>query len=113
MRSKGTSNGTCVMNVSAELSQSYWMATAPALKAPMLERDEKADVVVIGSGIAGLSTAYELACVGCDVIVIDRGPLARGMTSRTSAHLTWVTDDDFTRLIRIHGPEKARLYYES
>ena len=35
-------------------------------------RDQACDVVVIGSGIAGLSAAYELSRFGRSVIVIDR-----------------------------------------
>lgn len=101
------------MNVSSERSQSIWMATAPKFDASRLNKNETADVVVIGSGIAGLSTAYELAASGLDVIVVDRGPIGRGMTARTSGHLTWATDDDFTRLIAIHGKEKARQWYDS
>lgn len=101
------------MNVSSERSRSLWMATAPTPPGLPLEADESADVVVIGAGIAGLSTAYELASSGQDVVVVDRGPITRGMTARTSGHLTWVSDDDFTRLIAIHGAAKARLYYES
>jgi len=57
-------------------------------------------VVVVGSGIAGLSTAYELCKLGQSVIVIDRGKLAGGMTSRTSAHLTSNIDDLYQELIR-------------
>src|SRR5690349_9012857 len=51
------------------------------------------DVAVIGSGIAGISTAYELCKRGKLVIVIDRGRIAGGMTSRTSAHLAPLCDD--------------------
>ena len=39
--------------------------------------------VVVGSGIAGISTAYELAREGQKVIVVDRGRIAGGMTART------------------------------
>lgn len=101
------------MQIRAAQSQSYWMATASAPSAPPLRANEKAGVLVIGAGLAGLSTAYELACTGHDVVVIERGELCRGMTARTSAHLTWVSDDDFWRLIAIHGAPKARLYYDS
>ena len=33
---------------------------------------QKADVVIIGAGSTGLSTAYELAKAGVDVLVVDR-----------------------------------------
>lgn len=36
-----------------------------------------ADVVVIGSGISGAASAYELAKEGLDVVLVDRfGPAA-------------------------------------
>ena len=83
------------MNVSSEKSVSVWMKTNVTEDAPALNRDEKADVVIVGSGIAGMSAAYELAKAGKDVVVIDRGPIGKGMTSRTTAHLTAQCDDGF------------------
>ena len=52
------------MNVSSERSTSLWMRTKVVEDAPALDRGEKADVVVVGSGIAGVSVAYELAKAG-------------------------------------------------
>ena len=66
------------MNVSSEKSTSLWMGTKVVDDAPALNRGEKADVVVVGSGIAGMSVAYELAKAGKDVVVIDRGPDRQG-----------------------------------
>ena len=60
------------MNVGDENSVSVWMAE-PAIEAPPLTSDVEADVAVVGAGIAGLSTAYELARLGRSVVVIDRG----------------------------------------
>ena len=93
------------MNAIQERSVSLWMATAVMPDAPMLEGDLECDVVVIGSGIAGLSTAYELTSTGEGVVVLDRGALGGGMTSRTSAHLTSNIDDLYQELIRMRGRE--------
>ena len=49
------------MNVGDQHSRSLWMNETPAMEAAALAADEACDVAVIGSGIAGLSTAYELA----------------------------------------------------
>ena len=89
------------MNVADELSQSSWMENTPVVDAPKLTTDAECDVVVIGSGIAGLSTAYELSRFGKSVIVIDRGGIGRGMTSRTTAHLATELDDFYSELIRV------------
>lgn len=51
-----------------------------------LDRDLQADVCVVGAGIAGLTTAYELLAEGKQVIVLDRDGPAAGMSARTSAH---------------------------
>lgn len=100
------------MSVSRERSTSLWMDT-PVIDGAALAGDESADVVVIGSGIAGLSAAYELTQAGRNVVVVDRGPIGMGMTSRTTAHLTAQCDDGFDKLVARRGEELARLWYES
>ena len=101
------------MNVGDERSKSCWMDSAPTIAAAPLDGDRTCDVVVIGAGIAGLSTAYELSRFGRAVIVIDRGAIGRGMTARTTAHLATELDDFYSELIRTRSEEEARLYYDS
>ncbi|MDT9599601.1 FAD-dependent oxidoreductase [Sphingosinicella rhizophila] len=101
------------MNVGDERSTSFWMQEAEAIDAPPLTADARCDVVVVGAGIAGLSTAYELARFGRSVIVIDRGRIGSGMTLRTTAHLATALDDYYFELIRVRGKDEARLYHDS
>jgi len=84
---------------------------APGARA--LQRDTEADTVVIGSGIAGLSTAYELSGQGQKVVVVDRGGIGSGMTARTTAHLTANNDDGFRTMIERRGEKLARDFYTS
>ena len=100
------------MNVGNERTQSLWMAVEP-IKAPRHSGKLKVDVVVIGSGIAGLSVAYELILRGLSVAVVDRGKIAQGMTARTTAHLAPVCDDGATEIIKVRGEEMARLSWQS
>src|SRR6218665_1847292 len=71
------------------------------------------DAVVIGAGIAGLTTAYLLALDGRRVTIIDDGAPGAGETGSTSAHLCNALDDRFRRLERLHGADGARLAAES
>jgi glycine/D-amino acid oxidase-like deaminating enzyme/nitrite reductase/ring-hydroxylating ferredoxin subunit len=98
------------MNVAQEATRSLWMDIEVAA-APRLERDEHADVAVVGSGIAGLSVAYELAARGASVVVLERGEIGWGMTARTTAHLASAIDDRYAELIKTHGRDAARLVY--
>jgi choline dehydrogenase-like flavoprotein len=95
------------MNVADERSRSCWIEDVPAIEAPPLQSDQMCDVVVIGSGIAGLSTAYEVCRFGRSVIVIDRGKIGSGMTARTTAHLATELDDFYSELIRVRGEDEA------
>jgi hypothetical protein len=101
------------MNASDERTVSLWAGIEVAPDAAPLARSEDFDVVVVGSGIAGMSIAYELAVAGQKVAVLDRGRIGGGMTARTTAHLASVCDDYFSELIRLRGVELARLYFQS
>src|SRR5688572_9986665 len=92
---------------------SLWKADFEPLIYPPLQENMACDLAVIGSGIAGLSSAYEAARFGAKVIVIDRGDIGGGMTARTTAHLATEIDGRYFDLIRAVGEENARLYHES
>ena len=92
---------------------SLWTAETKPLKLDPLKTDASCDLVVVGAGIAGLSSAYEAARCGFKVIVIDRGDIVGGMTARTTAHLASELDDFYSELSRALGEDQARLYHES
>src|SRR5690242_7521351 len=101
------------MNVGDERSKSLWMETDVAPDAPALKSDVSCDTVVVGSGIAGLSTAYELSGQGQKVVVLDRGKIGRGMTARTTAHLAPNPDEGFKAMIDRRGVDIAKEFYQS
>ena len=101
------------MNVGNERSRSLWMDVEVAPDASPLDQDISVDTVVIGAGIAGLSTAYELASQGQKVAVLDRGKIGMGMTARTTAHLSANNDDTFKTFIDRRGEKLARDFYQS
>jgi glycine/D-amino acid oxidase-like deaminating enzyme/nitrite reductase/ring-hydroxylating ferredoxin subunit len=88
---------------------SVWLDTVHAFDAPPLDHDLSTDVCVVGAGIAGLTTAYLLAREGKSVTVIDARGVGAGETAMTTAHLSYVIDDTFKEMHRLHGPDGARL----
>nr|WP_235984556.1 FAD-dependent oxidoreductase [Mesorhizobium neociceri] len=101
------------MKALREKTRSLWMNVRVDPTAPRYEGKQTCDTIVIGSGIAGLSVAYELATRGQKVIVLDRGAIAGGMTSRTTAHLAPICDDGLSTLINLRGEEIATLFQQS
>ena len=67
-------------------TESYWRATASLPKFEQISTDLKVDVVVIGAGLTGTTTAYLLKKEGAKVALLERGRCAGSDTSRTTAH---------------------------
>ncbi|MFI1565190.1 FAD-dependent oxidoreductase [Streptomyces sp. NPDC020490] len=101
------------MNDYRQVSGSYWLQTAPGRAHPPLREDIGVDVAVIGAGMAGLSTARELARAGRSVAVLEADRVAAGVTGHTTAKLTALHTLVYDRLRRTRGPEGARLYARS
>jgi len=102
-----------VPNAADQRSKSLWMDVDVVPEAPPLGSDRRCDTIIIGSGIAGISTAYELAIEGQQVMIIDRGQIAGGITARTTAHLAPLCDDLTAEMIKLRGEDISRLFYES
>ncbi|MDQ0752122.1 glycine/D-amino acid oxidase-like deaminating enzyme/nitrite reductase/ring-hydroxylating ferredoxin subunit [Streptomyces africanus] len=101
------------MSEKQQVSSSYWMETAPDGRHPALTEDLDVDVAVIGAGIAGLSTAWELTRAGRSVAVLEAGRVAAGVTGHTTAKVTALHTLVYDKLRRTRGPEGARLYARS
>lgn len=66
------------------------------------------DVIIIGAGITGVSTAYHLKDSNLKIALFDRDKIGSGVTSRSSAKITYLQGDIYQRL-----KDKAKKYYLS
>ena len=72
-----------VTSVSAREPESLWASTAaPAPPTERLGAAGRADVLVIGAGYTGLSTALHLAEAGTDVMVLEANAIGHGGSGR-------------------------------
>ena len=69
----------------------------------------KVDVCVVGSGIAGLTTAYLLMREDKSAVILDDGPIGGGEAERTTGHLTHLLDNRYCELECLHGEKGSRL----
>jgi len=90
----------------------YWLTTG-VTQSPRLTDDASVDVVVVGAGITGLTTAYLLAAAGKSVIVLERERCAVVDTGHTSAHLTMVTDARLSELEKRFGRSHAQAAWDA
>ena len=93
-----------------------WVHTEPRLKCPyfsQLRKNLQTDVCVIGSGIAGISTAYELVTRGIHVIMVEGRELLSGESGRTGGHLSNALDSGYRRMASRHGDHGAQIAADS
>ncbi|MGE0592342.1 MAG: FAD-dependent oxidoreductase [Vicinamibacterales bacterium] len=91
----------------------YWADATSLPERDPLARDTDADVVVVGGGITGLTTAYLLAEAGRRVVVLERNRCATADTGHTSAHVTMVTDTRLTELVAAFGRPHAQAVWDA
>ncbi len=86
-----------------------WMYKERGQSFEQLSKPMETDVLVVGGGIAGLMTAWQLLKKGKKVIVVEDGEIGSGETGRTSAHLTYSLDTQYADLESRFDEESARL----
>lgn len=103
------------MRTSGE-TDAVWIHTAPYSARPTfpkLTQDLETDVCIIGSGISGISTAYELVTRGLNVVLIEAREILSGETGRTSGHLASDLDDGYAAIAKKHGDDGAKAAADS
>ncbi|MBW5343166.1 FAD-binding oxidoreductase, partial [Escherichia coli] len=78
-----------------------------------LARGHRYDVVIVGAGITGISTAYRLQNQGLKCVILEASNIGFGTTGGTTAHLNDFFDTTFEETINKFGLENARLLAEA
>ena len=93
--------------------KSIFAATCEMPRFGPLQEDTKADVLVIGGGIAGILTAVLLKQAGADVLLLEAERLCSGQTGNTTAKITVGHGFIYADILRRYGENAARGFYEA
>lgn len=93
------------------ITVSPWQLAGDKLKFKQAnhEKHHLFDVIVIGAGITGLTTAFLLQKKGKKCIVIESGNIGFGTTGGTSAHLNTFFDATYPEIESDFGEKEAKL----
>lgn len=91
------------------MTQSYWLDTAPDITSEDLAVTNHFDVIIVGAGVAGLSTAFwlEQKNPNLKIVIIDQGALSSGASGRNAGFITCGSAEHFYKLSVQFGLEKA------
>ncbi len=85
-----------------------WLKNIKFSEPKVLNKELEVDVLIVGGGLTGLSTAYHLRNSRLKVCVVEKNLIAHGVSARTTGKLTYLQDNIYTKL-----KEKASIYYKS
>lgn len=91
---------------------SIWQEEIKAFPAA-INFETEYDVAIIGGGITGVSTAYELQRLGKNCVLIEAANIGFGTTSGTTAHINNFLDTTYHEAISKFGLDDAKLLFES
>ena len=88
--------------------QPYWMEHADSFIRPMqAEPPKKVDLLIIGSGYTGLNAAIEASRGGLDTLVIDKGLLGSGCSTKNGGQISTSIKPSHDSLTKKYGSQKA------
>src|SRR5690606_26636825 len=94
-------------------TQSLWNSFSATTDFPSLDRNLQADVVIVGGGITGITTAKLLADEGLKVVVLEARKVGGGTTAHSTGNLYSTVDQVLSSLSSTHNEETIRKVVSS
>jgi len=94
-------------------NKSIWKENVKNPSLPSLNQNITCDILIIGGGIAGLSTAYFLKDSNKNIVLIDKDKCAEGASSKNTGKLTFMQSLIYQKIEKNYDKETAILYLNS
>ena len=90
----------------------YDLSATPAPEHPRLQGSLRADVVVLGAGLTGLSAALELAQAGRNVVVLEARRVGAGASGRNGGQVIFGYGCDQANIAALVGLDTSRQLFD-
>ena len=95
------------------INKSIWIQSVQTKKNPKLKKDISVDVLIIGGGITGLTTAYCLKDSDLKVCLVERDEIAHGVSGKTTGKINYLQEFVYSDLEKKYSFYKAKEYLDS
>lgn len=91
---------------------SIWNKKEIKTKKEILKKDIEVDVLIVGAGITGMTTAYYLRKLK-NVVVVDASRIGHGVTLNTTAKINYFQERIYTKIMSSRSKDTAIKYLKS
>ncbi len=95
------------------MKKSIWQKDVGQNNFERLDNEISTDVLIIGGGITGLTTAYNFIDKKYNVILLEGDNFFTGTTCKSTGKLTYLQDLKYQDIYNVYDFETAKLYYEA
>lgn len=92
---------------------SIWKDTIERLEYPSLDEDKTVDVLIIGGGLTGVSTLYNLGNSNLKVMLVEQNKIGMSTTGGSTGKLTYLQNDLIDSIRKKHSDEIALKYIKA
>lgn len=93
--------------------KTIWLEDLEEKNESKLKESINADILIIGGGITGISSAYFLKEQKLKIVLVERNKMFHGVTSKTTAKLNYLQGITYTKIKKTYNEDIAKLYLES
>ena len=94
-------------------NKSLWLKGIKDKAYPQLKQNIETDVLIIGGGITGITTAYFLKDSNLDVTLVEQNKIGTGQTSNSTGKLSYLQGTIYNKIENIYDKETAKKYLKS
>ncbi|MGL5750595.1 MAG: FAD-dependent oxidoreductase [Paraclostridium sp.] len=94
------------------MNESYWILSSKHNELSSLEEDIDVDILIVGGGIVGVTTAYLLAKKGVKCTLVDADKVGYGSSGRNTGKITSQHSIIYSKINNKYNIEDAKLYYQ-
>ena len=94
------------------INKSIWLKGIRDKKCNTLKNDIKTDILIIGGGITGLSSAYFLKDSGYDVTLVDSSRTCYGQSSNSTGKLTYLQGSIYEKISDIYDIDYLLRFFQ-
>lgn len=92
---------------------SIWLENLKESTQKQIDKDIEVDVLIVGGGITGLTTAYFLKDKNFFICLVDQDKVGHGVSSKTTGKLNYLQETIYSTLEKNYSYKIANLYYKS